>query len=213
MPPACFRLDHVFVGVGAGAPELSGLTDAGFEVGPGRRHVGQGTENRCVFFASAYLELLWLVDADEARAEAIRRTGLAERLTGSGAPLGICVASDDPSAPAPFHTWAYRPPYLPEGAHIPIADPSPLDEPLIFVRPPTFGARPSPGGQHPNGAQDIRHVTVVHPRGQAPSPGLAALAGLEGFAVEEGEGAQLVLRVDAPGIDVVVTPVLSLVSL
>lgn len=203
-----WRLDHLFVACAPGAPELERLEAAGFAAGGGRRHVGQGTENRCVYFDNGYLELLWLVDRDEAHSAAVRDTGLAERLTGAGHPAGICLDAPPPGAPDPFPTWAYRPPYLPAEAHIPVAAPPSLDAPLVFLRPPAFGAPAYAGGAHTNGARRIRHVTLGQPEGPARHPAVAALAELDGFTVERAPAPQVILHVDAPGVDVAVTSAL-----
>jgi hypothetical protein len=88
------ELDHVIVlvdGPDAAATRLPGCT-----LDPGRRHTGQGTRNRRVFFDRAFLELLW-IDAPEDE----RRSGLgfAQRLVEPTAcPFGVVLRGEVPGA-------------------------------------------------------------------------------------------------------------------
>jgi glyoxalase-like protein len=158
-----------------GAPEAARLTALGLVEGSPNTHPGQGTACRRFFFANAYLELLFVVDEAEARAEPARATRLFERWSRrrSGAsPFGIVLrpadrasdsAADLPlggsraaeggsatkavtSAP-PFPTWSYRPAYLPPGFAIEVAAGTPLDEPELFYIP--FARRPDRIGREP----------------------------------------------------------------
>ena len=170
-------LDHVFVLCAEGAPEAARLIARGLVEGSPNRHPGQGTACRRFFFANAYLELLFVVDEAEARAEPARATRLFERWsrrrTGAS-PFGIVLrpadraaesAADIPlggrrpaddagasdgataaSAP-PFHTWSYRPPYLPPDFSIEVATGTPLAEPEILYIP--FARRPDRIGREP----------------------------------------------------------------
>lgn len=155
-------LCHVFVFVSPGAPEAEALREAGMVESFRRRHPGQGTANSCWCFDNAYLELLWVEDADELASPQIRRTGLAERSdwrrTGA-VPFGIGLRGK-----APFPTFDFRAPYLPEGSVIPVAlasgDPR---QPFIFR---------SPGEQRPDQWTDGR----AGARQQA--AGLAEIVGL-----------------------------------
>lgn len=61
---------------------------------PGGRHEGLGTENRIVPLGGAYLELLGVVDADEAAGSALG-AWLTEHLQAGEAWLGWSVRSDD----------------------------------------------------------------------------------------------------------------------
>src|SRR5205085_10332696 len=75
---AMIRVDHVIRAVrdldGAGARMLA---DHGLASVPGGRHVGMGTANRIVPLGDVYLELIGVVDVDEA----------------AGSPLGAWVSS------------------------------------------------------------------------------------------------------------------------
>jgi hypothetical protein len=173
-----FELDHVFVCVPPGAPEASGLLEAGFAEGPANTHPGQGTACRRFFFDHAYLELLWLLDQEEARSPAVRNTGLSARadLERPASRLGICLRS--PSGhPPPVETWPYRAPYLPADAFIPTAMSSTRPhEPLIFFLPPAFLGTPRPSVTHPNRARAVTDVALSLPRPTQVSPALEWLA-------------------------------------
>ncbi len=158
-----FELDHMFVAVSPQAPQMSLLVSSGFEEGNRHPHPGQGTASTGVFFANAYVELLWLEDTDAAEAPAIRRTHLSERIDvgHEACPFGIGIRrSSNGETGLPFPTWDYRPPYLPAGASIPMAlNSEVLEEPLLFVLPWKTG----PGYEcpvHPNGARAITKATL-----------------------------------------------------
>lgn len=68
----------------------------GFDVYPGGRHTGLGTENALVRFGLDYLELLAIYDREEVRTAGISREALAEYLeTREGGMLGFALATDD----------------------------------------------------------------------------------------------------------------------
>src|SRR5262245_10881578 len=86
------EFDHLFVLSSFGAPEADRLLAFGLNEGTPNTHPGQGTACRRFFFANFYVELLWVCEPAEAKAEAIRPTGLWERWSGrkSGAcPFGF----------------------------------------------------------------------------------------------------------------------------
>lgn len=170
-------LDHVFVLCAEGAPEAARLIALGLVEGSPNTHAGQGTACRRFFFANAYLELVFVVDEAEARAEPARATRLFERWSrrrtgaspfgivlrppdragdsASDLPLGGRRPAEDASATAgvppgsapPFPTWSYRPSYLPPGFSIEVATGTPLDEPELFYVP--FARRPDRIGREP----------------------------------------------------------------
>ncbi|MEO1271293.1 MAG: hypothetical protein AAFX99_24640, partial [Myxococcota bacterium] len=72
-----------------------------------RAHPGQGTANVCYALDNAFLELLWVVDLDEALSPAIRRTGLALRSEWKRhgiSPFGIAWRLSSADAPQPITT-------------------------------------------------------------------------------------------------------------
>ncbi len=130
------QIDHIFMMVQPDRrAELDLAARAGLIEAYRRVHPGQGTRNICYAFPDLYLELLWVEDPSAASSPAIQRTGLLERWrwreTGA-CPLGIAWRA----APAPFPTWPYTPPYLPDGMTIPVAnDSDDLKQPLMFHSP------------------------------------------------------------------------------
>lgn len=129
------EIDHVFLRTKRGAPEAALLLELGFTEGTCNKHPGQGTANRRFFFHNAFIELLWIDDENEIRAEAARPTMLYERLNHDGfkaSPFGLCFRPVDGQERAPFPTWTYAPAYVPQGMVIDIAEDVPLSEPMWF---------------------------------------------------------------------------------
>lgn len=150
----------------------------GFEVYPGGRHTGMGTENRIIRFGLDYLELLGIYDREEVAAAGMSREALAEYLTThEGGMLGFALATDDIDglaarlartgleATGPYDMQRQRPDgvvlrwrlLVPGGSAW--RRPWPFfiqwgmadTERLSFERP----------GRHPLGAQHVRGVSVV----------------------------------------------------
>lgn len=110
MPPQVpLSLDHVFLAVSRGGPEVEPLRAAGFREGPPNVHRGQGTACRRFFFENAYLEFAWLENPAEAGSPTVSPTALGERLGGSrgASRIGVCVRLS------------------PDALHPPVATPSP----------------------------------------------------------------------------------------
>ncbi|NIP81832.1 MAG: hypothetical protein GWM90_22470, partial [Gemmatimonadetes bacterium] len=194
-----FEIDHLFIAVSRGAPELEPLQELGFHEGPPNVHPGQGTACRRVFFENVYLELIWLEDRAEASAPAIAPTGLAARAAGEegASRLGVALRPRpgvEPDPPIP--TWPYAPPYLPDGLSIPVAESSRVvSEPLLFFMP--WERRwTAPRLPHPNGARRVTDVTIRVPAATDPSPALAWLerSGLVGIG--SGPVERLALELD-----------------
>lgn len=179
------ELDHFFILTAVDAPEAEQLLQFGLTEGMPNRHPGQGTACRRFFFRNAFLELLWVTDPAEVQADAVCRTGLWERWSRRGrdaSPFGICVRPTAQGvSEAPFPTWEYRPPYLPDelvirmgvNSHVPT-------EPLIFYS--DFGRRPDSAGlsrrqplEHPAGAQVITALHLIAPWAEAMSAELGIL--------------------------------------
>jgi len=62
MTNALAGIDHVIVGVRDLERARAGWSRLGFTLSPRGRHIGQGTGNYCIMFASDYIELLGIVD-------------------------------------------------------------------------------------------------------------------------------------------------------
>jgi hypothetical protein len=134
------ELDHVFVMCDVGAPEAAALHALGLREGSPNTHPGQGTACRRFFFGNAYLELVWVADADEAQAPGVAPTRLwarwSQRRRGAS-PFGIVLrGGPNPADAAPsWPTWAYRPSWLSEGQSLEFAQDTPLEEPEIIAMP------------------------------------------------------------------------------
>ena len=206
-----WTIDHVFVFARPQAPEQRRIVAAGLVPGAQRAHAGQGTENVCFGFASAYLELLWLADERAASDRVVKPLGLHERArwreTGAS-PFGVCLRPERPGEDPPFPHWDYRPPYLPADAVIRMGcNSGVVGEPILFAidRP---GAQP--GGGHALAHRALAGVVVETPD-LAPMSLLrdVRVAGLElregaahhmelTFAQGDGPPAELDLRPDLP---------------
>ncbi len=91
------RFDHAVIGVAdLGAARKVFHERLGFEVYPGGRHTGLGTENAIVRFGLDYLELIGIYDREEVAAAGIQRASLLDFLAQrEGGMLGYCLATDD----------------------------------------------------------------------------------------------------------------------
>ncbi len=145
-------------------PMADQLVEAGFAEGTPNRHPGQGTANRRFFFDNAFIEFIWVADEAEIRSDLVAPTRLWERMNWreSGAsPFEICIrpVGDQPGE-IPFSTFSYRPPYLPPGDEIPMADQVPVEEPGSFVnlagKAPARNLANVQPLDHPNGARNIK---------------------------------------------------------
>jgi hypothetical protein len=157
-----FEFDHAFVFVGAGAPDADLLAAAGLVEGASNIHPGQGTQNRRFFFQNGMIELIWVHSEEETSSGSIARAQLLERfqykLTGA-CPFGIGLSSAKGEMEnLPFNTWSYRPPYLPDGVKIAVAEVSQSPEKLFAFVVPGAGSRPKW-----NGAVSIRKILVRYP--------------------------------------------------
>jgi hypothetical protein len=199
---AVLELDHMFVAVTHGAPEISGLVGAGFKEGERNCHAGQGTASTGVFFENSYVELLWLEDRHEAESASIRRTCLAQRADPrqNVMPFGFGFRpAKDSEGSYPFGTWDYRPPYLPAGAVIPTGINSDrLAEPLFFILPWKSG----PGYEcptHPNGARRVTKVSLTNNQVDDQSAEFAAFCALGLVEVSVGSTPLLEVELDDCG--------------
>jgi hypothetical protein len=199
------ELDHLFVWVSPGGPEADRLVAFGLNEGPPNTHPGQGTACRRFFFRNAYLEVLWACDEAELQSEAIRLTGLWERCSGraSGAsPFGLAVRSVRPGGEAPFPCWDYRPPYMPPGQAIPVAQGVPECEPWWFYirggQRPDDPGRPKPMPlEHSVGFREITRIRFTGPGLGSPSE--AARAVLAACPVTLTEGTEHLAEITFDG--------------
>jgi Glyoxalase-like domain len=179
------ELDHIIFFCDYGAPEAQALNDLGLHEGPGNSHPGQGTSNRRFFFPSAYLELLWVDNFEDAQRPEVRPTQLWDRWQGraSGAcPFGLVFRRGEGAAVAKFATWNYAPKYFPPGFAIEVVGGLPANEPLLFYLPfarPALVENTVPASLRVGA---ICGVNLHLPQAQELSPALSALvaAGIVG---------------------------------
>jgi len=176
------EFDHLFICVDKPAAEANQLKEFGLTEGTPSQHPGQGTANRRFFFQNSFIELLFIANQDELHSELTKPTNLYERfppgLSGAS-PFGVCFRpSSGSNTEAPFQSWSYKPKYLPQELHIPVAK-SPSIEPMWFFL--SFGSRPdmaSPEKRQPTehscGFHNITSVNIV-----APLSGGISEAGIE----------------------------------
>src|SRR5262249_29592523 len=153
-------------------------------------HPGQGTACRRFPFPTAYLELIWVSDADEARSPLSAPTRLLERWTGRGTsacPFAVIFRPADAlAARPPFATWSYRPKYLPPDPAIEIASDTPLAEPALFHLPFASAKRLLPRETRPGAPPlgRLESVDITLPASPALSPAARAVeaAGLVAFS-------------------------------
>ena len=154
------EIDHVFVFASPDAPEAAVLREAGFVVFPETsRHQGQGTASISVMFENAYLELIWIDDAEEFAAVGL---GMAERRASeAGSPFGTGLRRTSPDAEIPFPTETYTNTWMTGMPPIEMVPWSgAVREPLIFVVPDMM-SWDTTLGQVPQLAQFTEHDTGV----------------------------------------------------
>ena len=147
-------LDHVFICCTEDAPEAEALARVGLKEGSSNEHRGQGTACRRFFFRNAYIELLWVSDAERARDATSIRTRLWERWSArqTGAcPFGVVFRPRGTSlSEPPFATWSYHPPHLPHDITIEVGVGTLLSEPELFY------------WRHPRRPEDFRGEPIEH---------------------------------------------------
>jgi len=181
------------------------LLELGLREGSSNTHPGQGTENRRFFFANFYLELMWVSDEAEVQSEGVAPTNLWQRWSGRSegvAPFGAVFRRSGPHAEsAPFSTWSYRPPYLPPGLSIEVANDVPLAEPGLFYLPFVHRAGPT-AEPTDHGVPITRILGVVFglPDATALSPAAAAAQanGLIGYRAHPSHLLEILFAAEKP---------------
>ena len=93
------EIDHVIVAVRDLETAAARLrAEHGLEALPGGRHPGHGTANMIVPLGPDYLELMAVVDADEAAASALGRFVVEFVAAGPDRPMAVCLRTDDIAA-------------------------------------------------------------------------------------------------------------------
>ena len=172
------RLDHVVVAVRDLAQGIARYREMGFDVRPGGRHGGRGTENAIIRFGLEYIELLSVYDRAEAEGAGIGRRTLVEYLEQwDGGLIGWAAATDDidevaerlrrlgKSFEGPFAMSRQRPDGTRLSWRLLIPEGTPWRRPWPFVISWDMSdeerlALEAPG-DHPNGATRIACLSVV----------------------------------------------------
>ncbi|MGV3526499.1 MAG: VOC family protein [Candidatus Sericytochromatia bacterium] len=175
-------LDHIFVFSTPDGPEQAYFEVLGLVPTYHRIHVGQGTANVCYAFDNAFIEILWVLNREEAASESIRRMQLLERSRWRDqqtCPFGIAWRS--PLSIAPVVTWPFEPPYLPDGWAIDVmaASDDPR-QPLAFSFPGSEAPQEWPSErrgslQRAAGFSTLGLKTLWMPAGVLPAPDIAQL--------------------------------------
>ncbi|TCK22566.1 VOC family protein [Pseudonocardia endophytica] len=167
------ELDHLIVFL-PGPPESA---PPGLELGAGMRHDGQGTRNRRIGFAAAFVELLWIDEPDAERASGL---GFAARCARQAYPFGVVLRGTRP--PGAFRDYT-----VPGGPTLALHDGT-SEMPflgVLLMSDDELAARvPRPLPAHPNGATGIDDVVLS---GAEPPP-----FGLPGVTVTPGPTAACV---------------------
>jgi hypothetical protein len=100
------ELDHVFRMVSDPAEAARRLEGDGWVLDAGQAHRGQGTRNRRLAWPEQFFELLWVIDAGEARANPLRLDVRADWAGTGASPTGLAFRGEiDPAHQAEF--WLY----------------------------------------------------------------------------------------------------------
>jgi hypothetical protein len=166
-------IDHVIVGVRDLERARQGWSRLGFILSPRGRHIGQGTANYCIMFASDYVELLGIVDPSDfvqrldgflAQREGLMAAAFAPVAAPEEVRATLLGGGLHPSEPRPLG----RQLELPEGTVVPRfslmslpADETPgLDCFICTHLTPELMRRPE-WLHHPNGAVGLKGIHVL----------------------------------------------------
>src|SRR5947207_3955783 len=166
-------IDHVIVGVRDLEVARAGWSRLGFTLSPRGRHIGQGTGNYCVMFASDYIELLGIVDPGDfaqnldaflARREGLMAAAFAPATVPEAIRAALLAQHLHPSEPRPLGRLIE----LPEGDLVPrfslislMPEETPgLDCFICAHLTPELMRRPD-WLVHPNGATGLRSIHVL----------------------------------------------------
>lgn len=200
-------IDHIFMLIDPEGPEIDRMKKLGLAESYRRTHPGQGTRNVCYCFDNMFLELLWVDEPDAARSPAIKRTGIYERSLWQSrevCPFGIAWRGALSGAEPPVSTWAFAPPYLPDGMTIAVAeDGDDVRQPMMFRSPgsaPPIDWLPERRGelQHSSGLGAVEEIILTMPAWAPPSGTLKAIAAncQPGLTLTQGNAWHLAMRIE-----------------
>jgi len=131
------EVDHVWIRVSNGAPELSALIENGFVQHTSFTHTGMGTAATFIRFENIYLEFIWVEDA-----ESLRQVSPEFAFTLSGdpgaSPFGIGLRKMvSETAQLPFGVRSFSAEWMDPGAFTEVAavsDNAPADPSVFAIR-------------------------------------------------------------------------------
>jgi catechol 2,3-dioxygenase-like lactoylglutathione lyase family enzyme len=166
-------IDHVIVGVRDLERARAAWTRLGFTLSPRGRHIGQGTANYCIMFASDYVELLGIVDSNDfvqrldtflARREGLMAAAFAPAGPAEEVRSALLNLQLHPSEPRPLG----RQLELPEGTVVPrfsLISLPPEETPgldsFICAHLTPELMRRQEWLDHPNGSQRLKGIHVL----------------------------------------------------
>jgi hypothetical protein len=173
MDNAIAGIDHIIVGVRDLEHARMVWTRLGFTLSPRGRHIGQGTANYCIMFASDYIELLGIVDPNDfvqrlddflLQREGLMAAAFAPAMPPEELRMALLRLQLHPSEPRALG----RQLELPEGTVVPrfslISLPSEetpgLDSFICAHLTPELMRRPE-WLDHPNGAVGLKSIHVL----------------------------------------------------
>jgi len=186
-----YALDHIFFFSDGFAPEVAYTEQQGFRSWPfPNTHTGQGTTGRYIYFDNAYIEYLWIDDADAADANVQRansdfNTRNNWRNDPTISPFGIGLRDLREGDTHAFDTSVYTAEWMEGDFELYPTESAPDSrEPWVFFLPSQitanpreqFGGRAAQQLDHPNGARIVTAITLILPIGQEPSRTLRTLA-------------------------------------
>jgi len=194
-------LDHIFICVSKGAEEARSLIEFGLIEGSPNVHPGQGTANRRFFFHNVFLELLYLEDAEQARSDVTRNTGLYERCSfiNDASAFGFCFKPGKSLNQQPiFNSWQYKPEFFPAPKCVEVATAA-FSEPMWFFIGFLGPANPDKQKEpihHGIPLQYLTHTRVSQPLTASPSDAWEKVDQLPQFSVFNRDEAVLELEFD-----------------
>jgi hypothetical protein len=152
------ELDHVFCMMPSDGDWLTRLSETGWEPDAGTSHPGQGTRNRRLLLAGQYVELVWIENPAEARANPLRLDRRAEWADTGASPFGVGLRGrlTDEQCEA---FWLYEDLGFPIWVHR--DDERRTERPLTFVLDVPPRRRPADAGSRVG-------LRAVHHQGPAP---------------------------------------------
>lgn len=129
-------IDHFYICTDNPGRDVKRLVQLGLVEGEPNVHYSQGTANRRFFFKNSMLELLYLVNEEEAKSERTKPLDIwAQFKDRQRNRIGIIfIPAEAGCAENPFRSKKYQPLYLPEGLAMDVSENLSLEDPTyIFM--------------------------------------------------------------------------------